>query len=183
MSAAKKEYYNRELNSSKGNTAAVWRLIREIVPSTKKTSSGSNIDKNKIEEFNHFFASVGREAFEDSPKNITPETEENPSQLHHELANSQNSFRPQPVDTNTVILTIKQLKESNSCGSDNISLKFIKDALPVIIPYITCITNTSIVTGTFPATWKHAIVTPLFKKGDPKEIGNYRPISLLPVFS
>ncbi len=112
MNAARKEYYDRDLNSSKGNTAAVWRLIREIVPSTKKTSSGSNIDNNKIEEFNHFFANVGREAFEDSQKNITPEIEENPPQPHLELASSQNSFRPQPVDTNTVILTIQQLKES-----------------------------------------------------------------------
>ncbi len=183
MSAAKKEYYNKEFHSSKGNTAAVWRLIREVVPSTKKTTNGNNIESSKIEEFNHFFANVGREAFENSQKSITPESEENPTQFYHEHASNQNTFRPQPVDANTVILTIKQLKESNSCGNDHISLRFIKDALPVIIPYITCIINTSIVTGTFPTAWKHAIVTPLFKKGDPKEIGNYRPISLLPVFS
>ncbi len=64
-----------------------------------------------------------------------------------------------------------------------LSLRFMKDALPVIIPYITCIINTSVVTGTFPAAWKHAIVTPLFKKGDPTEFGNYRLISFLPIFS
>ncbi len=120
-------------------------------------------------KFNHFFVNVGKEAFDNSQKSLTPESAENPTQFFHEHSSSQNTFRPQHVDTNTVILTIKQLKESNSYGSDNISLRFIKDALPVIIPYRTCIINTSIVTGTFPAAWKHAIVTPLFKKVTPKK--------------
>ncbi len=183
MSAASKEYYNKELNSSNCNTAVVWRLIREVVSSTKNTNNGNNIKSSIIEEFNHFLANDGRKAVEAFKKSITPESEENSIQFYHVHASSQNTFRQEPVDANTVILTIKQLKESNSCGSDHISLRFIKDALPVIIPYITCIINTSIVTGTYPAAWKHAIVTPLFKEGDPIDIGNYKPISLLPVFS
>ncbi len=61
------------------------------------------------------------------PKTLHQKLMKTPSQLFHELASSQNTFCPQPVDTNTVVLTIKQLKESNSCGPDNISLKFIKD--------------------------------------------------------
>lgn len=92
-------------------------------------------------------------------------------------------FRPQPVDTNTIILTIKHLRESKSFGSDNISLRFIKDSLFVIAFYLTCIINTSITTGFFPTLWKYAIVTPLYKNGDRNDASNYRPISLLPIFS
>ncbi len=70
MTTARKEYYDKQLGSSQGNTVAIWRLIRKIVPSTKKTSNGNNIDNNTIEEFNHFFADVGREAFEFLPKTL-----------------------------------------------------------------------------------------------------------------
>ncbi len=92
-------------------------------------------------------------------------------------------FRPQPVDVRKVVLTIKHLQETQFFGSYGISLHFIKDSLPVTALYLTLIINTSIVTGTFPKTWKHAFVTPLHKNGDPDDSSNYRPISLLPISS
>ncbi len=94
-----------------------------------------------------------------------------------------NYFRPQPVDTNTVILAVKDLKQTNSVGSDDIQLKFVKDALYIIAFYLTCIINTSLVTGVFPTAWKHAIVVPVYKNGDAENVNNYRPISLLPIIS
>ncbi len=82
-------------------------------------------------------------------------------------------FRPKPVGTDTVLLTINSLNETRSVGSDSISLKFIKDGLYVIAFYLACIINTSLVTGTFPQAWKHSSVFPLFKNRDPDKVNNY----------
>ena len=43
--------------------------------------------------------------------------------------------------------------------------------------------NSSIENGVFPTALKRANVIPVFKKGDPSSLGNYRPISLLPALS
>ena len=48
---------------------------------------------------------------------------------------------------------------------------------------MTCIINTSIVTGIFPTSWKHALVVPILKTGDVNDPNNFRPISLLPIIS
>ena len=61
----------------------------------------------------------------------------------HLVSNSNrlNSFKPSPVDCNTVILTVKSFNESSTYGSDGISLHFIKDTLYILAFYITIISD------------------------------------------
>jgi hypothetical protein len=51
----------------------------------------------------------------------------------------------------------------------------------VIAPALTTIFNKSLQTGTVPADWKEANVTPIFKKGSKTAPENYRPVSLTSV--
>ena len=82
--------------------------------------------------------------------------------------------------THRVILSLPSIK---SPGSDKVSGRIIKDCLPVILGPITEIINCSIITNTFPTTWKTAEVIPILKDGDHKEAANNRPLPLLPVVS
>ena len=53
----------------------------------------------------------------------------------------------------------------------------------VIAPFLTFIFNLSLSTGIFVDDWKNTRVTPIHKDGSKLVMGNYRPISVLPIIS
>ena len=59
----------------------------------------------------------------------------------------------------------------------------MKQCISALAAPLANIYNASFAQGIFPEALKLAIVKPLFKKGDQEEIGNYRPVSMLSVFS
>ena len=77
---------------------------------------------------------------------------------------------------------MRNLKEG-SCGWDDISASIIKKTYTSFIQPLTHILNLSIIKGVFPNELKIARVIPLFKSGDTMLFSNYRPVSVLPVFS
>ena len=70
-------------------------------------------------------------------------------------------------------------------GPDKISLKVIKDCLPVILKPLTSIINASITSQVYPSLWKKAEIVPIPKASniDHQQAENNRPISLLPILS
>ena len=188
LNDTKTKHYENEFEDSKGNSSAIWKLLRELIPNSDKKTRNSIAEegekvKSLAETFNNFFANVGQETFMKSQQNASKDHPISVATNQNTVNLPSNTFRPQPIDSDTIILIIKSMKNSNSCGCDGIQLRFLKESLPVVIPYITCILNTSIVTGTFPQLWKEAIVVPILKSGDADQPQNYRPISLLPILS
>jgi len=77
----------------------------------------------------------------------------------------------------------KKLKSKRSYGYDEITTKILKISSLFIVSPLTYICNRMLSTGTFLDRLKYSEIKPIYKKGDKTLITNYRPISLLPVFS
>ena len=78
---------------------------------------------------------------------------------------------------------ISTLKTHASPGLDGISPKFVKMAKVVIAPILANLFNKCINQEIFPEIFKSAIVISIPKISSPKTINDFRPISLLPIFS
>lgn len=89
----------------------------------------------------------------------------------------------EPVTESEEISLTFQLKNSGSCDADGIQIKLVKYVVDLIAPSLRHICNLALVTSVFPKRMQIAKVSVLYKKGDRNEMGNYRPISILPVFS
>ena len=63
----------------------------------------------------------------------------------------------------------------------HISSEALKDAMTTLPHHMLHIINLVITWQTFPDKWKRALVTPLPKGGDPTDVSNLRPISILPI--
>ena len=71
---------------------------------------------------------------------------------------------------------------NKSPGFDGISFTVLKNYFGVLNKPLLHVFNLSIVKEIFPDVLKIACVTPVFYGGDEKDLGNYRPISVLPCF-
>ena len=78
---------------------------------------------------------------------------------------------------------MSKFKSSQIFGMDNISSFILKKNMPILANGLSQIFKMSFSTGQFPASWKVAGVTPIYKNGSSSENSNYRPISVLPVVS
>jgi hypothetical protein len=88
-----------------------------------------------------------------------------------------------PISDTEVCKVIKRLKRSKSVGLDDIPDFIIKDCSGIFIPILRHIFNLSLTQQYFPAVWKEAAVVPVYKRGDHAAVSNYRPNSILNIFS
>ena len=87
-----------------------------------------------------------------------------------------------PVVENEVLRIINDLKNS-SPGWDGFQAKLVKHVKDVIAPVLVHVCNLSLESGVFPYELKIANVVPIFKAGEDDIFSNYRPVSVLTVFS
>ena len=174
----KNKYYKDQLKLNQGNAKSHWKTINSILGRTSKPTNTQQIDlKSPCDDipnkFNEHFISMG---------NIASNTNNSDNYAHYLPIPPVFSFYLLPTNRTEIENYLKSIK-STSSGVDDISPKVLKYTSSILSIPLLHIFNLSLRTGFFPDKLKKAKVIPLHKSGNTTDIENYRPISILPVFS
>lgn len=190
---AKKSFYDKQIINSENVTKKTWELINKETGKSTICMKGSiqSIKKNNhvildpqsiSNYFNYYFIDVVEEVVKNSPKN--PQFSNNQNFNNQTVQhNIKTPFRCKPVNEKELRTIISCLKNKFSCGHDDVPLKVIKFVGESLLKPLVHLINCSLITGNFPDSLKLSKVVPVFKKGEKSEMGNYRPISVLPSIS
>ena len=183
--ARKQTYYSEMLLLHQGNIKKTWDIMREAADLPKRKSNLTDTLKidnlliegeaNLAECFNEHFSTI-TDKLRDKipPSSIRPESY---------LSEKECNFNLPTVTPEMVIDEFKGLKIKHSTDNIGISTAFLASFIHEISAILSHIFNLSFRNGVFPTQFKLAKVVPISKGGDETNPNNYRPISLLPIFS
>ena len=184
MKQWERDYYDKAFAQNKHNLKKAWKLIKNIIgKNTKKDVQHSfNIDGKLTSEkkviankFNQYFVNIGPTL----ERNIPASEVDYMSFLK---GRNPHSIFIKNTDEDEIYNIVQNLK-SQSSGWDGISCSIVKRTLQYIIKPLVYIFNTSLNEGHVPKELKIARVVPIHKSKDKSHLQNYRPISILPIFS
>ena len=184
INSAKNSYNCNRILDNKHDRKKTWQVINELRGKSKKIIKPSIvIDNQKItdrriiaNQFNKYFSSIASKL----------------NETISDLSDSQfSSFEEflMPSNKNSIFLNdcspaelLEIVKELDNSKSSDIPIRVIKKSAHVICPYLSLYFNHYMTIGHFPDNLKVGKVTPIFKKGNTEDVGNFRPVSTLPIF-
>ena len=187
---AEKEYLKAQIESSIGNAKKHWKVLRDVTNKTNNKAEtvsafyykGALVEdpQENAENMNEYQANIGRETNESvGPSNCSASSylEQHKERNIHEML-----FHD--VSPSDIIEACKKFTPKTSCDATGIQQNIVLSDIGILAPVLAHLVNVSQSTGVFPEGGKIARLIPVYKnKGSKKEFGNYRPVSLLPVFS
>ncbi|KAG2191994.1 hypothetical protein INT47_006631 [Mucor saturninus] len=85
---------------------------------------------------------------------------------------------PSPFAPPVVLTALKKLPNRKAPGPDHIKAEMLKTTASTITPILVLLFTICWQWSTIPNIWRQAQVIPIYKKGNPQDPANYRPISL-----
>ena len=169
-----------------------WPTIRPFL-TNKGSQNSENIaisengqiitDTSEIcEKFNTFFVNVAKD-IGDSPGSLSPEDHQSIRAIRANHPSSESEFKFKPVVEAKISRYLGRIGRRKATGLDTISSKILHLSEKVIIGPTTSLINKMIIENIFPDPLKYARVSPIFKKKDPFDVQNWRPVSILPITS
>lgn len=188
---AKKEYDSKQIQDFSGDSRKLWmylnnslydRNVKSQNEGPVSMNSENNITVTTTKDIcnilNKCFVTVGN-LFQDSNNlnnNVSDIIEFRPTQTI-------NYFAFKLINNTTLTKTIFKLKQNTSPGYDGITMKMLKELLPLHNYAFKKYINEILLNSSFPDQLKIAKIVPIFKAGNRESPENYRPIAILPSFA
>ena len=179
-----KEYYDQMFEENRNNIVKSWKIVRSIINKKQTTSnSGSFCINNRNEQnkdliangFNEFYVNIGP-----ALAGKIPTGKSDP--ITYIKNGISNTIFLRPVNEAEVEDILKSLKNAGP-GWDGISARIVKLSYKYFLVPLVHICTLSLIHGVFPNELKIAKVIPLYKGGNARLFVNYRPVSVLSIFS
>ena len=174
------------INLLNSNAKSTWKLLNDLInekkikcklPSVFKFNEQEILNPTQItNRFCEYFTNIGPNLAKSIPAS---------DKSHHSFLNGGfiNSYFLQSASEQEVTEICSSFRSGTAPGYDSISMNVVKESFNLICAPLTYIINLSLNSGVVPQEMKIARVIPLFKSGDKSLFTNYRPVSVLPVFS
>lgn len=172
------DYKHNIENDISKQPKAFWRFIKdkrrgescipaEMFKNDKVVNSGPEVANLFADQFMSVFSPHSSETFNTS--NLSPGIDSVISTIK--------------LTEKEILTKLKHIDITKSAGPDSIPPLFIRRCSHEIAIPLLSIFNSSLAEGIYPDVWKKARIVPVYKKGDPADVKNYRPISILSCFA
>ena len=142
------------------NRNNLWKFISNTPATSGSTPS--------LEEFATHYKGLFGNNLEKPPPILKHNTDLDVSYPHFDTA----------ITLEEIAYSLSETKMKSAPGMDGVSYKLITQNFDTLGPFLTNWFNGILTTGVYPQQWKTVLIKPCYKKGDPLDPGNYRPISL-----
>ena len=184
VTTAKGDFIRNKLHENKKVPKRFWRQINTLLSPSGDTHPNHRILNPDTGEYssagveceiiNNHYATVGS-------KTLANHNGENPWDFGTNKILDCNGTEFDEIDQGEVEYVIDQIEIGKSSGMEHINSYVLKISFISLLPKLTYLFNRSILSGTFPTAWAHGTITPIPKSGDLKMVGNWRPITLVPL--
>ena len=93
------------------------------------------------------------------------------------------AFSLVPLTLSELRALVLGMNGSSACGEDGVTIQMIRLSFDAIGGVFLHLLNSSLSNADVPESWKHSLVYPIHKSGNPSNPSNFRPISIVPVFA
>jgi hypothetical protein len=181
ISKSKETFVHKKILECGRNSDNLWSFLKRTIPAMDSKSRNLVNLNLTADDFNDYFTTELLILTQDlNPTNVSQYYE---LQVCDQQIIVSDTFSIHLITEGEISKIINNFPAKKAVGSDGKPMRFLKLFKFSLLTHLVMIINLSFTNSIIPSFWNISKVIPIYKKGSKKICSNFRPISLLPIFS